>query len=182
MQIIKEIEHISPVPTAVALGNFDGVHLGHRAVIRAAVEAAEKEGLCPAVFTFSTLPKPARGNWPLTGFEEKARLIGGLGAELLLAPPFSEEVRSIGAKRFVTEVLIGRLKAKHVFCGEDHRFGKGAAGDPELLTRIALPLGVRVTVLPPVMMNGERISSTRIRALLSEGRVSDARELLGHEI
>ena len=182
MLIIKDIDHILPAPTAIALGNFDGVHLGHRAVIRAAVEAAEEEGLVPAVFTFSTLPKPSRGNWPLTGFDEKARLISALGAKLMLAPAFSEEVRSIDAERFVREVLIGRLKAGHIVCGTDHRFGKGAKGDPELLVRIAEPLGVRVTVIPPVMMNGERISSTRIRALIAEGRISAARELLGHDI
>lgn len=182
MLLIKDINFISPKPSAVALGAFDGVHLGHRAVICAAVEAAEKEGLIPAVFTFSGLPKSAPGAWALTGYEEKARLIEGLGAKLMLAPDFTEEVRSIDAERFVSDVLIGRLKARHIFCGADHRFGAGAKGGAELLKRVASSFGAAVTVLEPVTMNGERISSTRIRALLAEGRVETARELLGHEI
>ena len=182
MLLIKDLDYISQRPTSVALGAFDGVHLGHRAVILAAVEAAEKEGLVPAVFTFSDLPKSAPGAWQLTRFGEKARLIEALGAELMLAPAFNEEVRSIEAERFVKEILVGRLKARHIFCGEDHRFGCMAKGDPELLKRTAAPFGVAVTVVPPVTANGEKISSTRIRALISEGRIDTARALLGHGI
>lgn len=182
MLLIKNLDYISERPTSVALGAFDGVHLGHRAVIGAAVEAAEKEGLVPAVFTFSGPLRSAPGAWQLTGFEEKARLIEELGAELILAPAFSEEVRSIEAERFVKEILIGRLNARRIFCGQDHRFGCMAKGDPELLKRTAAPFGVTVTVVPPVTANGEKISSTRIRALLAQGRIDTARELLGHDL
>ncbi len=173
--------------TAVALGTFDGVHLGHMAVIKTAVGTARAEGLVPAVFTFSGLPKNAflpesRRVWPLCSFEEKRRLIESLGVELLLAPPFDETVSSIPAEEFVRGVLISKLCARHIVCGFDHRFGAGGCGDAELLYRICKSEGVAVTVIPPVTVNGRRVSSTEIRRLLGMGRVEDARALLGHEI
>ena len=186
MQLITDPDLIRSGPVSVALGTFDGVHIGHRAVIRAAVESAQAEGLTPAVFTFSELPRnsflpPEKRVKPLCSFAEKAALIERMGVELLLAPPFSA-LRETPPDEFIREVLIGRLGAKHIVCGWDHRFGAGGAGDTELLMRICREEGAAVTVIPPIMRRGEKVSSTLIRKLLGEGRIADARELLGHEI
>lgn len=187
MQIITEIPELDTAPKAIALGTFDGVHLGHRAVILSACESAKKEGLIPSVFTFSGLPKnaflpePLRVT-PLTAFGEKAALIEALGAELMFAPPFTRETAAIPAEEFAREILIRRLGARHIVCGSDHRFGAGGRGDAALLHTICRETGCALTVIPPVALHGRRISSTLIRSLLLEGRVDDARELLGHGI
>ena len=187
MELITNADYNSIKPTAVALGTFDGVHLGHRAVIEKAVEIAREEGLTPAVFTFSELPKnaflpPERKIWPLCTFSEKAQLIEGLGVELLLALPFSKETAAMPPEEFIGEVLIKRLSAKHIVCGYDHRFGAGGRGDSELLMRVCALYGAAVTVIPPVTFKGEKVSSSRIRELLERGCVETARELLGHGI
>ena len=162
------------------------MHLGHRAVIRAACESAAAEGLTSAVFTFSGLPRNAflpesKRIPPLCTFEEKARLIEALGVGIMFAPDFNG-LRELPAAEFISEILIKRLRAKHIVCGFDHRFGAGGAGGAELLMRLCREYGCAVTVLPPVTVRGEKVSSSRIRSLLEEGRVADARELLGHEI
>lgn len=183
MKIINGTDYTSPAPSSVALGTFDGVHLGHRRVISAAVAAAHEEGLLPTVFTFSDLPKNAflpedRRVIPLCTFAEKAALIESLGAELMIAPEFAS-VKDIPAEDFINDIIIGRLSAKHVVCGEDHRFGAGGKGDASLLLKLCLRRGVAVTVVPPVMSGDRRISSTLIRSLIYEGKESEAAKLLG---
>lgn len=187
MIIIKDVNIGYGLPASIALGTFDGVHIGHCAVIKTAVEIARAEGLSPAVFTFSELPKnaflpPQKRVFPLCSFEEKARLIAELGVELLLAPPFSEELRALPAERFVEDVLIRRLNAKHIVCGYDHRFGAGGMGDAELLMRVCRENGAAVTVIPPVSIDGERVSSTAIREAIREGRVDRAELMLGRKL
>lgn len=188
MRIITDISKASPEPKAIALGTFDGVHLGHRAVIRAACDSARDGGLIPAVFTFSGLPRNAfcaggsERIHPLCTFAEKARLIEALGVELMFAPAFTKELYTIPAEEFISEILIKRLGARHIVCGFDHRFGAGGAGNVELLMSVCREKGCAVTILPPVTVNGEKVSSTRIRALLERGYIDNARELLGHGI
>ncbi len=183
MRIINGTDIRSDAPSAVALGTFDGVHLGHRRVISAAVAAAREEGLIPTVFTFSDLPKnaflpEADRIAPLCTFMEKAELIESLGVELLIAPDFAL-VKDLTAEEFINDIIIDRLRASHVVCGEDHRFGAGGRGDASLLIKLCLPKGVAVTLVPPVKCRGERISSTLIRALISEGKEAEAKKLLG---
>lgn len=187
MKLITDIEFEYDRPTSVALGTFDGVHLGHRAVIRAAVESAEAEGFTPAVFTFSELPKnaflpPEKRLTPLCTFREKAELMEQMGVQLLLAPDFSKALCTMPPADFIREVLIKRLRAGHIVCGYDHRFGAGGAGDTYLLMHICRDEGVGVTIIPPVVRGGEKISSTLIRKLLERGFIEDARALLGHDI
>ena len=173
-------------PVSVALGTFDGLHAGHRAVIRAAVDSARSAGLTPAVFTFSTLPKnaflpPEKQVKPLLTFEEKAGLIEKMGVELLFAPAFASDIYTIPAEDFIKDILIGRLRAKHIVCGYDHRFGAGGAGDTDLLMRVCREENVGVTIVPPVMYKGEKISSTMIRQMLLDGRKEEAEALLNSE-
>lgn len=186
MLLIDDINRIPFIPCAVALGTFDGVHAGHRAVIRAAVSAARSEGISGAVFTFSTLPKNAflpedRRIVPLIGAEEKARLIASLGADMLIMPEFTEEIAEIPADRFIRDIIIGRLGAKRIVCGFDHRFGAGGEGDADLLVELCREEGAGVTIVPPVMHGGEKISSTMIRRLIKEGKREEADRLLCKE-
>lgn len=187
MRIITGITEEYAPACAIALGTFDGVHLGHRAVIGEAVRLAAAEGLAPAVFTFSDLPKNAflpekKRIPPLCSPNEKASRFEELGVELMYSLPFGPELYTLSAEEFVRGVLIGRLNAKHVVCGQDHRFGAGGRGDASLLINVCGECGCSVTVVPPVSLRGERISSTRIRRLLELGYVSEARELLGHDV
>lgn len=184
MLTVNDINEIPALPCAVALGTFDGVHAGHRAVIKAAVDAAANEGIASAVFTFATLPKnaflpPEKRIVPLIGPCEKARLIASLGVDLLIMPGFTEELAAIPAERFIRDIIIGRLGAKRIVCGFDHRFGAGGAGNADLLLSVCRGEGVGVTVVPPVMHGGEKISSTLIRELIKNGRLDEADSLLG---
>lgn len=182
MRIIDGFNIVPEGDTSIALGTFDGVHLGHRRVICSAVAAAREEGLIPTVFTFSDLPKNAflpeeKRAAPLCSFDEKARLICSLGVELMIAPAFLT-VKDIPAEEFINGIIIRGLRAKHVVCGEDHRFGAGGKGDAELLIKLCIKSGVAVTIVPPVMSGEKRISSTLIRALLEEGKKNEAEKLL----
>lgn len=174
------------MPCAVALGTFDGVHAGHRAVIKAAVSAARSEGIAGAVFTFPSIPKNAflpAGEQiaPLVSPDEKARLIASLGADMLIMPEFTEELAAIPADRFIREIIIGRMGARRIVCGFDHRFGAGGEGDADLLVELCREEGAGVTIVPPVMHGGEKISSTMIRRLIKEGKRGEAEGLLCRE-
>lgn len=179
--------HIQLCDTAIALGAFDGVHLGHRAVIEAAVSAARENGLEADVFTFSQIPKnaflpPEKRVRPLTSQEEKLRLLTALGVDTVFSPDFTPLFRDMSAETFVRSVLVERLRAKTVVCGFDHRFGAGGRGDASLLLSICGDLGVKAVIVPPVKAGSLVVSSTEIRRLIEEGRIDTARELLGHDV
>ena len=186
MLIFNDTDTVFDTDTAVALGAFDGVHLGHRAVISEAVRLAKEDGLLPAVFTFRDLPKSAllpesARTIPLSDFEERSGLIAALGVEALVAPDFAS-VRDMEAEDFAKTVLFGSLRARRVVCGEDYRFGARGAGDAALLKELCEKNGAALTVVPPVMHNGKKISSTLIRSLLKEGRTAEAEMLLGRQL
>lgn len=164
--------------SAVALGYFDGVHLGHRAVIGAAVQAARRAGLCPAVFTFE-LPEgnTLKGGRILSPQLKHAR-IEALGVHCVMEPPFSAFC-NLSPEDFVQEVLVRCFRAKAVFCGDNFTFGARAAGDVALLRRLCAAQGIEVTVVEMAEYAGRTVSSTRIRAALEEGRLDDANAMLG---
>lgn len=166
-------------PCALALGYFDGVHLGHRAVIGAAVDHAKKAGLEAAVFTFTLAEalSASRGGDILSG-EERSRRIQSLGIQHYICPS-TDSFYGKDAVWFVQEVLC-RLKARAVFCGEDFTFGSDRAG-VERLRELCAPLGIEVYVVDKVMLEGEPVSSTRIRKALKTGRMELANRLLGEE-
>ena len=166
-------------PSAVALGLFDGLHLGHRAVIERAAACAPE--LLPTVFTF-TFDDPEHITKPhyaaLLSPERKRATLAALGVQLVCEPPFSS-FRQLEPDRFFQQVLLERLQAKAVFCGYDYRFGLGAKGDAPLLETLCRQAGIRFEAVPPLTRNGAPVSSTRIRELLHEGRVREANLLLG---
>lgn len=162
--------------TAVALGYFDGVHLGHRAVISAAVEHARANGLKSAVFTFS-LQNTSRGGDILSEGERLAR-IETLGVDYCICPP-AEVFYGKDPQWFVGEVILGAFNARAVFCGEDFTFGKGKAGTAQVLSALCAQKGCEVTLVESVCEGGEKVSSTRIRELLVAGEMPRAAALLG---
>lgn len=167
--------------TALALGFFDGVHRGHWAVIDAAVGCAAQEELQPCVFTFTTgnhTPKSKAGYTWLATQQEKEALLRSRGIVGIFSPDF-EEIRSLTPQQFVTDLLVGRLQAKVLCCGEDFHFGKNAAAGVADLIEICRPLGVRVQVVSAVVEDGVTISSTVIRRLITQGEVAKAARLLG---
>ncbi len=166
--------------TAVALGYFDGLHLGHVGVISAALI---QPGLKPAVFTFNcdtTLPK-FRGPEDIISFENKEELMAKMGVKYLYAPDFAE-VCTLSDEDFVKKILIDKLNAGFACCGRSFRFGKGGCGTPERLGEIGARYGMRVEVVQDVCLDGQIISSTRIREHIRRGEIEQANRLLGYEL
>ncbi len=158
-------------PKTVVLGTFDGVHPGHRALL----DAARAFGGEVLVYTFARSPKGAK---LLTLPPDREALLRLGGADGVYFEDFTS-VRGLSPEAFVSDVLIGKLGAEKVVCGFNYRFGEGAKGDAEMLERLLAPYGVQVRRVEAVLDEGGVISSTRIRTLLSEGRMEDAAKVMG---
>ncbi|MBO6634628.1 MAG: bifunctional riboflavin kinase/FAD synthetase [Parvibaculum sp.] len=186
MQIIRHYEHIPPgLRGAVyALGNFDGVHLGHRQVIGRAADIAAEMGVPLGVLVFEPHPQqfffPDRPFFRLTPFRAKARLLERIGVDVLAALPFDSHMSKKLAPEFVLDVLVNGLHAVHVVAGYDFRFGKGRGGDAAALSYMGEMEGFGVSVVEEVREGGVTYSSTRIRELLANGDPRGAAKLLGH--
>ena len=166
MHILTKLEALAPVPAqpcAVALGFFDGVHLGHRRVLDAAVTWARDTACTPAAFTF-TLPDQStqKGGRILSAAQKHAR-VAALGIEQYMEPPF-EDFRALTPEQFVDEVLVRCFGAKAVFCGDNFTFGAHAAGNVAVLKTLCAARGIAVQVVPMAQYEGTTVSSTRIRA------------------
>ena len=168
----------------IALGFFDGVHLGHGALLRRAAEEAKKRGCESAVFTFDRPPKEVITGIPcplINSPEDRAELVKRLyGIDEMLMVPFDDEMRTTPWDRFVTDILVGRYGAVHLVAGHDHHFGHKNQGSPELLREKCAELGLGCDIIPAVTIGGITVSSTHIRKLLEEGDVETARAFLGH--
>ncbi|HEX6143169.1 MAG TPA: bifunctional riboflavin kinase/FAD synthetase [Geminicoccaceae bacterium] len=167
-----------------AIGNFDGVHRGHKALIEEVRAAAGRLGSPAAVITFEPHPRevlqPEKAPKRLTPFRIKAGLLQDLGLDLLFALPFTPTLRAKTPDAFVHDVLAGGLGVRHVVVGYDFRFGYRAAGDAATLDALGREYGFGVTCLEAVAFEREVCSSTRIRDALAAGEVGRARELMGH--
>jgi riboflavin kinase / FMN adenylyltransferase len=159
-----------PRPRRVAIGTFDGVHLGHREVIRGSDTVLTFDPHPLAVIQPQALPKL------LDSFPIKRDLIAGLGVDELVVIPFDREFSQRTAEKFVEEILIERLQATQVSIGENFRFGKGARGDAELLSRYS---EFETRLVPLVEVEGETVSSSHIRGLVAAGEVDKASKFLG---
>lgn len=175
LEQITSLPESLPEETAVALGFFDGMHLGHRAVLG----AAKGKGLLPTAFTFSTAGRMPGGKTGGRIYPDtlRVRMLGENGAQLVVMPDFSA-IAGMGPETFA-DFLCGPLRARWVLCGEDYRFAAGASANAQDLKRLCAARGCQAEILPPVLVEGERVSSTRIRALLREGRMAEAGRLLG---
>jgi riboflavin kinase/FMN adenylyltransferase len=170
-------------PTVLTLGVFDGLHLGHQLIIGRVVERAREVGAVPTVVTFDPHPRallhPESAPPLLQTFDQKIEAFGVLGVEQTIVIRFTREFAARSAEEFLRDVVHERLQAKEAYLGRGFAFGRGREGDIELLRRVSRELGFFADEVPEVCLRGRRISSSRIRALLSEGRVNLARRMLG---
>lgn len=165
-------------PCVVAVGNFDGVHQGHKAILASAREAADGLRIPLTVWTFSRLAK-ATETGAIMSPADRLAAIAECGADCIISADFGE-YRDMTAADFVSDELIGRLGCRAVVCGANFRFGKGAEGDCTALEKLLSEHGVPLTVVPLAEMDGEVVSSTRIRSLLAKGDVTAASLLMGN--
>lgn len=167
----------------VAIGSFDGVHLGHQAIINELVREARKRLGQAIVMTFEPHPeevlRPGKGPKLLTSREEKSRLLADLGVDVHLVLPFTRTFAGLAPEEFVKTALDDGLRAKTVMVGFNFTFGAGGAGDATRLRALGAELGIPVRIFEPVTVGEETVSSSSIRQLLSEGRVDTAAALLG---
>ncbi len=185
MRIVRGLESFPPDggPSAVALGVFDGIHLGHRAILGTAVAQARRHGLAALACTFEPHPidvlQPGRAPLPLTTLAERLELIAETGIDTTVVITFTPAVAAVEPEAFVRDVLVGTLRARHVVVGFNHRFGRGARGDARLLEALGAELGFHAHVVPPTTVDGVPVSSSQIRAALQAGDLPRAAKLLG---
>lgn len=166
----------------LTIGNFDGVHIGHRTLIQKTVALASELGLPSVVWSFGRHPQSYFGGnrlLYLAGACEKHRLIAALGADMYFPADFAK-YRDMSEKRFVDEVLVSAFGVRAVLCGYNFSFGKGGKGTPRQLEQLLASHGVPLYVLPAVCCDGTVVSSTGLRALIQSGDVAAARRQLGH--
>ena len=183
MRVFRGHSRPVPAPVVLAIGNFDGVHQGHAALVRQLVAAAERLQLAPTVLTFEPHPReffaPESAPARLTTFREKLELLADLGVRQSMICPFNAAFAGLSADEFIEQVLVRGLKLKHLIIGDDFRFGRGRTGDFELLKAAGLRLGFTVEAMQSVTLDGERVSSSAVRRALAAGDMAHAARLLG---
>jgi riboflavin kinase/FMN adenylyltransferase len=185
MIIYNSYKGLTLPPVAIATGMFDGVHRGHRSVIEHLVKSASERRLEPVVLTFDPHPKAVLRPLDfytkyLTTVEEKGSLLGGLGVKHLIVAGFTEELRMMDTCRFVEEILINRLNARHLVVGFNNQFGRGRSGDFTAISACASVKGITADLANEIKEGGKEISSTLIRNYIDRGDVSEAAILLGY--
>ncbi|MFV0435284.1 MAG: bifunctional riboflavin kinase/FAD synthetase [Leucobacter sp.] len=190
MRVIESIAAVDPrdfeTGSCVAIGKFDGLHLGHQAILHRLNDVARADGSHPVVFTFAGNPlsylRPEACPQPLMSREQRLEAFAAVGVEVCVMVDFDEALASMPAEQFVTEVLVDRLRARHVIMGNDFRFGHRGAGDGELLRRLGRQHGFTAEVLDlvedPVV---GPMSSSRVRDALLSGDVDAAALMLGRD-
>lgn len=186
MIVINSLEEINNIPPcSIALGNFDGVHMGHRALISQAVAKAKELGIKSAVFTFSNHPKNLfAGKTVVKNIiyqEEKAALIEKLGVDYLFNIEFTQDIAKMNPMKFIDDLLVDKMNIREAFCGFNYRFGYHAAGNPDILRKRGLVKGFNVNEIGPVTIDGDVVSSTLIRGLIRAGDVEECEKFLGRK-
>jgi riboflavin kinase/FMN adenylyltransferase len=185
MQLIRGLHNLKPAHRGcvATIGNFDGVHLGHQAVIGQLAEKAAELGLPSVVVTFEPQPPeffaPERAPARLTRFREKLQALRRFSVGRVMSLRFDEHLATLSPEEFVRLLLVEGLAVRYLVVGDDFRFGKGRAGDFRMLQEAGRAHGFQVINLHTFSVDGERVSSTRIRNALAEGRLADAEKLLG---
>lgn len=185
MIIVRGIEalELSRDHAVVTIGNFDGVHLGHQRILRDVLAESKKTGGPACVYTFRPHPqevlRPGTTVMLLTHYDEKIRLLESLGLDVVVEEPFSQEFFTLSAREFFKKVIVDGFKAVSLFVGHDFAFGKNREGNLDLLRLLCGEKGIALTVVAPEELDGEIVSSTRIRNVLLEGHVAEAARLMG---
>ncbi|MBS1196228.1 MAG: bifunctional riboflavin kinase/FAD synthetase [Proteobacteria bacterium] len=183
MRVLRGFSSAVSTPTALTIGNFDGVHRGHVVLLERLVNTAREKGLLPAVLTFEPHPReffmpdsaPAR----LTILREKLELIAACGIDTVMICAFNADFATLTAESFIERVLLKSLATKHLLIGDDFRFGKGRGGDFALLQDAGQKRGFTVEAMSAVIVEGERVSSSVVRKVLAAGDMERAIAFLG---
>ncbi len=183
MRVFRGHSRPVPAPVVLAIGNFDGVHLGHAALINRLVEVAGQLQLAPMALTFEPHPReffapdsaPAR----LTTLREKLELLADAGVRQTMICPFNAAFAALSADEFIEQVLVNGCRVKHLIIGDDFRFGRGRIGDFSLLQTAGRQHGFEVEAMGSVLVDGERVSSSAVRRALAAGDMAHAARLLG---
>lgn len=185
-KLIRSLKQVAPAEQGgiLTIGNFDGVHLGHQQLLAKTVALAKARGVPSIVVTFEPHPHEFFGRGQvtiprLTRLKEKYLAIAACGVEVLIILPFNHKLTNLSASDFVTQVLYQALRPQHIIVGDDFRFGKQRQGDFALLQSMGAELGFTVEAMPTYLLNGERVSSTRIRQALAAGDHQLVNQLLG---
>ena len=184
-RVYASLSELGPdaAPCALTIGNFDGVHQGHRRILRRVVELSAELRLTPSVLTFDPHPTkvvaPSRAPRLLSSPEQRLRLLEKEGIEQVFVLPFNLAFSQLTALDFVKQVLVERLHAKAVMVGDNFRFGNRASGDTRLLQHLGVEYGYTTEIIGGVEMRGRRVSSSEVRSLVDKGAVSMACRLLG---
>jgi riboflavin kinase/FMN adenylyltransferase len=176
-------QHRAVRPNAVTIGNFDGIHLGHQAMLARLTARAASVGAAPTVLTFEPHPReiftPQTAPSRLTSLREKLEILRGLGVAHVHVCRFTKSFAALSAEDFVRRILVDGLKARYVLVGDDFRFGAKRAGDFALLESMGREFGFQAEALHTVEAAGQRASSTAVREALAEGDMATAAQLLG---
>jgi riboflavin kinase / FMN adenylyltransferase len=183
MRVARSVEEAARFgPSAVTIGNFDGVHAGHRRLFQQVIDAARKSGLHSSVLTFdphpATIVAPARAPRLLTTPEERARLMGAQGIEQVLILPFTAELARLSPEEFVQQILVKTMCARIVLVGDNFRFGHKQAGDTRVLEKLGGTCGFETRIVDAVKCRGRVVSSSEVRGAIARGQVSLAWRLL----
>jgi riboflavin kinase/FMN adenylyltransferase len=184
MIVFKQLDEIGTIEkTAVAMGNFDGMHRGHVELVRQTVAGAARSGIRGAVFTFANHPKNVLTGSPAVRNiqypDDKAAMLEALGVDYLFSVPFTEHIHRMGSDAFVRELLLGTFNMAEAFCGFNFHYGYRAEGDAESLRATGALLGFPVHVLDAVRVDGQTVSSSLIRELIAEGRMEECARFSG---
>lgn len=175
--------HRPPPPTALTIGNFDGVHLGHRAVLARLVREAKERQLPATVLTFEPHPReffsPEHAPARLSSLREKLAQLAACGIDRVHVLRFNQHLAALTADQFIRQILIDGLAVRHVLIGDDFRFGKARTGDFTMLQTAGTQHGFSVAAMHTVDCQGERVSSSAVRAELARGDLTHAARLLG---
>ncbi|MDO9244365.1 MAG: bifunctional riboflavin kinase/FAD synthetase [Rhodocyclaceae bacterium] len=183
MRLYRTIPAQASSSRVLAIGNFDGLHLGHRALLERLTAHARRLNLPPAVMTFEPHPRelftPEQAPARLTSLREKLALLDACGIEEVFLLHFSRKLAGLSAQEFIDRVLVQGLAVRHLIIGDDFRFGKGRAGDFTMLAAAGQQQGFGVEAMHTIEINGERVSSSAVRDALGGGDLEHAARLLG---
>ncbi len=186
MELINGADRLpgQAVPLFVALGNFDGVHRGHQAIIKSTVKKAREDGGYSAALVFDPHPLIAlRPDQPLallTDIADRAEIMAELDLDYLIIEPFTAELAALTPEQFIRRILLGKLEAGGVFIGENYSFGKQGTGSADTLSYWGRELGFEVYIVPMLYFMGTEVSSSKIRSMLLYGAVNEAADLLNY--